>query len=386
MVAPPEVPNGLRLSAAYTWRLLVLAAAAYLVLNILGRIEFVVIALFVGLIITALVGPLVRHFDKVMPRWLAVALGLVMLFLLFTGVLTFISTSVAGEWTSLAAQFRDGIVQMQHWLANGPLQIRDQDFTLWYDKARQYLTDHQAGLVQGALGGVGTVVEVFAGFALAIFSAVCFLSGGSKIWDWIVELFPRRSQDRLDGAGLVAWRSFAGYTRGIIIVAAANAIFVCVLLLILKVPLAVPLALLVFFGTFIPLIGAPVAMVVSVVVALAARGPIIALVVLAGIALLGQFEGHVLQPLVMSRAVHIHPLAVAVAVVSGTLLAGLFGAVIAVPAVSVCYGIFKYWRDTSPSRAPDTPGGSGVSGDPDPDPLPARGGSSTLATDETALA
>ncbi len=367
MAAPPEVPDGLRLAAAFTWRFLILALAAYVVLNVLGRVEFVVVALFVGLIVAALVSPWVRLFDKFMPRWLAVTLGLLLLFLLVVGVLIFISSSVAGEWSSLAAQFRDGIQQLQQALEKSPLHLRNQDFIIWYDKGRQYVIEHRGDLAQSALGGAGTILEGFAGFALAIFSAVCFLSGGDKIWAWMVGLFPRRGQDRLSGAGFVAWRSFAGYTRGIIIVAAANAVFVLVLLLILRVPLAVPLALLVFFGTFIPLIGAPIAMLVAAVVALAARGPIIALIVIAGIALLGQLEGHVLQPLVMSRAVHIHPLAVAVAVASGTLLAGLFGAVIAVPVVSVCYGIFKYWRDTNPNRPPpDTPLESDVD---DVDPL-----------------
>lgn len=373
MAPPSEVPSGLRLAAAYTWRFLVLAIAAYLILNILGRLEFVVIALFVGLIIAALVAPWVRVFDKYVPRWLAVTLGLFLLLLVIAGVLTFISSSVAGEWTTLAAQFRDGIAQLAQALEKSPLHVHDHDFIIWYDKGRQYLIDHRGDLAESVLGGAGTIFEGFAGFALAIFSAVFFLSGGDRIWAWAVALFPRRSQDRIDGAGSIAWRSFAGYTRGIIIVAAANATFVCILLLILRVPLAVPLAFLVFFGTFVPLIGAPLAMMVAAVVALAARGPIIALIVIAGIVLLGQLEGHVLQPLVMSRAVHIHPLAVAVSVAAGTLLAGLFGAVIAVPVVSVFYGIFKYWRATNPNGPPSSSAESdGRDIDPVTDPTTAH--------------
>ena len=226
---------------------------------------------------------------------------------------------------------------------------------VWYDNVQIWLIDHRGDLAAGALGSAGTLFEVVAAMALAIFCAVFFLSGGSTIWQWAVKILPQPTRSRVDGAGHVAWRSFAGYTRGIIIVAACNAFVVCILLLVLGVPLALPLALLVFFGTFIPLIGAPIAMFVAVIVTLAARGPWIALIVLIGIFLLGQIEGHLLQPLVMSKAVNIHPLAVAVAVVSGTILGGLFGAVIAVPVVSVCYGVAKFWYQTKPADDPSAP-------------------------------
>ncbi len=217
------------------------------------------------------------------------------------------------------------------------------------------MLDNRGNLAAGVVGSAGRVLEIVAVLALAVFSAVCFLGGGAGIWHWALRVLPQPTRARVDGAGHVAWRSFAGYTRGIIIVAACNAIFVCVLLLVLGVPLALPLSLIVFFGTFIPLIGAPVAMFIAVIVALAAKGPIIALVVLLGIALLGQLEGHVLQPLVMSKAVNIHPLAVALSVAAGTILAGLFGAVIAVPVVSVCYGVAKFWHQTKPADDPTAP-------------------------------
>lgn len=348
---PRGVPPGLAQAASYAWRILVVGLLAYVVLSLLGQLQLVVVALFVGLIIAAIVGPLVNVLDKAIPRPLAVTFGLIVLIGGFILILVFITTSVTGQWESLANQFVDGVGQMQRWLEGPPLNIESADFTLWYANAQQWILDNRGELFSGVVGSAGTVLEVVATIALALFSAVFFLAGGSKIWAWAISVFPQPTKARIDGAGLVAWRSFAGYTRGIIIVAATNAVFVCVLLLVLGVPLALPLSLLVFFGTFIPLIGAPIAMFVAVVVALAARGPVVALIVLAGIFVLGQLEGHILQPLVMSKAVNIHPLAVAVAVASGTLLAGLFGAVIAVPVVSVCYAISKFWFQTAP--APD---------------------------------
>lgn len=352
---PPLVPRGLAQAAAYAWRILAVLALAYVVLSVLGQLELVVIAVFVGLIIAAILGPIVKVFRKVLPRGLAVALGLVVLLLVLGGIVAFIAGSVSGQWASLASQFGSGIGEIQNWLEGPPFNIDSQDFNQWFENARQWIVDNRGNLAAGAVGSAGRVLEIVAVLALAVFCAVCFLAGGGGIWQWALRALPQPTRARVDGAGLVAWRSFAGYTRGIIIVAACNAVFVCVLLLILGVPLAFPLSLIVFFGTFIPLIGAPIAMFIAVIVALAAKGPVIALVVLLGIALLGQLEGHVLQPLVMSKAVNIHPLAVALSVAAGTILAGLFGAVIAVPVVSVCYGVAKFWNQTKPAPDPQAP-------------------------------
>jgi len=350
-----KVPPGLSQAAAYSWRILAVGLLGYVLLSVLGQLQLVVVALFIGLILAAIVGPFVGLVNRALPRALAVTVGLVVFVGGFVGILVFITTSVTGQWETLAQQFVQGVAQMQTWLQGPPLNVQSADFTVWYENGQQWIIDNRGELFSGVVGSAGTVHEIVATLALTLLSAVFFLAGGSKIWAWAISAFPQPTKARIDGAGLVAWRSFAGYTRGIIIVAASNAVFVCVLLLVLRVPLALPLALLVFFGTFIPLIGAPIAMFVSVVVALAARGPVMALIVLAGIFVLGQLEGHVLQPLVMSKAVNIHPLAVAVSVASGTLLAGLFGAVIAVPVVSVCYAVSKFWFQTAPAPNKERP-------------------------------
>ncbi len=362
---PSLVPRGLAQSAAYAWRILAVLVLAYVILYVLGQLELVVIAVFVGLIIAAILGPIVNLFQKFLPRGIAVALGLITLLAILLGIIAFIAGSVSGQWETLAAQFGNGVGEIQRWLEGPPFNIDSGDFGVWFDNARQWVIDNRGNLAAGAVGSAGRVLEIVAVMALAVFCAVCFLGGGSGIWRWALKAFPQPTRARVDGAGHVAWRSFAGYTRGIIIVAACNATFVCILLLVLGVPLALPLALIVFFGTFIPLIGAPVAMFIAVVVALAAKGPIIALVVLLGIALLGQLEGHVLQPLVMSKAVNIHPLAVALSVAAGTILAGLFGAVIAVPVVSVCYGVAKFWSQTKPADDLAAP----LEGDDGPQPV-----------------
>lgn len=335
------VPGPLASAAAWSWRLLVVGVVGWFVLKLLTRLEFVVIALFVGLVVTALVLPLSRFLDRFLPTWLAVALGILALVLVVAGVFAFIGGSVAGEWSTLSDQFREGAGKLVEWGHRGPLHLSQQTLTGWYDTVRHWLTTHRTTIAAQTIAGAGTLLELLTGLALALFSSVFFLSGGPRIWDWTVGLFPHRSRGTVDRVGTAAWATFAGYTRGIVIVAASNGVLVLISLLVLRVPLALPLALLVFFGTFIPIIGAPVALFVAAVVALAARGPVVALVVVVLVVVIGQVEGHVLQPLVMSRAVSIHPLAVAVVVAAGTVLAGVIGAVLAVPITAVLHTCAK---------------------------------------------
>lgn len=352
---PDDVPRGLRVAAAYAWRLLVIGALLWVIISLLARLEFVVIALFFGLIITALVGPLVRLFDRVMPRGLAVALGLVVSILAVGAVFTFIGAQLIEQLPNIGEEFRSGLDQIDRWLQEGPLGWDADRIQGYVDDLRAWINSNQAGFAEGIIGSAATVAEILTGLFLAIFSAIFFLAGGDKIWSWLLSLVPKRQRPRVDGAGHVAWNTLSGYTRGIVIVAASNALLVAIGLSLLRVPLSVPLSLLVFFGSFIPIIGAPIAMVIAAVVALAAKGPLVALGVIVMIALIGQFEGHVLQPLVMAKAVSIHPLAVALSVAAGTVLAGIIGALIAVPVVSVVYAVSKFWVQTTPRVRPREP-------------------------------
>jgi predicted PurR-regulated permease PerM len=346
-----HVPVTLRLMADWSWRLLVVGVVGWFLIQLLARLQFLVIALFVGLVVTALVLPLVRAFRRRIPKALAVALGLLILLIGVLGIFAFIGGSVAGEWSSLASQFRDGIGKIEIWGQQGPLHLRPATITGWYDSARIWLSGNGSTIIARTLSGAGTVLEVLTGLALAVFSSVFFLIGGEGIWQWVVSLTPRKSHAVVNRAGSAAWSTFAGYTRGIIVVAASNAVLVLIVLIVLRVPLALPLSLLVFFGTFIPIIGAPVALLVAAVVAVASRGPVVALIVVALVVVIGQIEGHLLQPLVMSRAVSLHPLAVALVVAAGTILAGVIGAVLAVPVASVLHAVIKEISRTAEASA-----------------------------------
>ncbi len=335
-----QVAPRLWLGAGYAGRVIVIFALIYLIFIGLGRVSLAVFAVFGALVLTALLRPLVDLLDRVLPRPLAVATGLLSGFAAVAGVFVFIGVSIAGQSRDLAAQFQQGIGKVTQWLADSPAHIRPQTIDTGVEQARRWLIEHRGALAGQVLGGASTVAEVATGFILAVFCAVFFLSGGRGIWAWFLDQVPPVTRDRWDGAGRAAWSTFEGYARATVIVAASNAAIVAVALLLLRVPLAVPLALLVFLASFIPLVGGAFSLAVATVVALAAKGPGTALVVLALIVLVGQLEGHVFQPLIMSRSVRLHPVVVILSVTCGSLLGGLPGALLAVPVVAVGWSIF----------------------------------------------
>ena len=343
------VHPGLRITAAYAWRVIIVAVAVYLLFVALAKLTLVAVAVFVGLVITALLRPLVDLLSRKIPRALSVAVALLLTIVAIGGIFTFVADSVAGQSTKLSNQFVSGLNEIERSLAGAPFHVRAVDLTQAGQQIRRWVTQNGGSLAGQALGGASVAVEVLTGLALAVFCSVFFLNSGSRIWVWVLSQTGRTSR-RWDCAARAGWATFAGYTRGIVIIAATNAALVCVALLILRVPLALPLAMLTFFATFIPLIGAPIALFVATLVALAARGPLIALLVLALIVIIGQIEGHLLQPLVMSRAVNIHPLAVALSVACGTILYGVIGAVVAVPLVAVTWTVWTPLRVRHPLR------------------------------------
>ena len=342
--ADQDVRYGVRVAAGYAWRLIAITIAVYGIFIFLGRIQLVGIAVFVGLVISALLRPVADRLELVLPRALAVAVAVLTGVVFVAGVFAFIATSVAGQSATLSAQLSNGVNEIDQWLRRGPLHLSSSQLSGAVDQARLWISGHQAALIGQALGQASFALEVLTGFALAVFCSIFFIHSGDRMWAWFLRETPPTMRAKIDIAGRAAWETFAGYTRGIVIVAATNALLVCLALLGLRVPLALPLALLVFFATFIPIIGAPIALAVATVVALAGRGPLVALLVLVLIAVIGQIDGHVLQPLVMSRAVAIHPIVVALAVGCGTVLAGLVGAIIAVPLVSVAWAVNRKLR------------------------------------------
>ncbi|MFJ6498492.1 AI-2E family transporter [Streptomyces virginiae] len=341
----PPVSAFLRTAASYAWRLLVVGAAVYALFAVLGRFHEIAVALFLGLVVAALLWWPTRRLARVLPRSVAVAVTLLGSALVLLGVLTLVGTAVAGESTTLAREFRDGISSIEEYLEKPPFRLNPNALSDLQSRLGTYLSSHRSTLLSQALSGAGALVHVLTVLALGAFCSFFFLHGGDRQWSWFCAQLPRSVRARVGIAGAAAWRTFTGYTRGIVLVAATNALLVGVALYFLGVPLAVPLAVLEFFAAFIPLIGSPVALAVAAVVALAAKGPFVAGLVVALIVVIGQIEGHLLHPLVMSRAVRLHPLVVAISVVAGAIAAGVVGAVVAVPLVSVTWSVHTALRD-----------------------------------------
>lgn len=351
------VGHGLRVAAAYAWRLLVVGVVAYAVFSLLGRLQLVAVALFLALVITAVLRPLADLLARHMPRTPAVVLSIGGSVLLVLGLLALVGRLVAGESGRLGHEFAGGLGRIERWLEGSPFHVSHAVLSNLQDKVAHLISENRSVLITSALSGVGRAVEVVTGLVLALFCSLFFIRSGDRFWRWFKDLIPPSARDPWDRAGRAAWRSFAGYTRGIIIVAATNAVLVGIALYALGVPLALPLTLLEFFAAFIPLVGSPVALGVATVVALATRGPVVAIVVLCLIVVIGQLEGHVLHPLVLSWAVRLHPVVVAVSVIGGSILAGVIGAVVAVPMVSVAWSVISELR-TPPEpagRSPDSP-------------------------------
>lgn len=349
-VPQESVPIWLKSSAGWAWRLIIVAFAIGLVVFATSRVQLVFIALFVALVFSAVLRPVVNIYGKIMPRALATALALLSGILVVGGLLAYVVASVAGQWQKLSDQFATGTDQIFEFLENGPLPftITVDDMRGWFEDGQQWVQDHAGDIAGTAFEQAGTVVEVFTALALAVFCTIFFLARGDSMWSWFLNQLPSRLRDTWKVVGGAGWYTFSGYTRGTVIIAVTDGILAGIFLTILGVPLAAPLAVLVLIGAFIPLIGAPAAMVIAMVVALAADGIWKAALVGVGIALIGQFEGHVLQPLVMGKQVSLHPIVVAISVTAGTLLAGILGAVIAVPLVAVAWAVFSQLRTLDP--------------------------------------
>jgi predicted PurR-regulated permease PerM len=341
-----NVPAWLRTSAGWSWRLIAVVAAVALVFYATAQVRIVFVAVFLALVLTSVLRPVTDWYARVMPRPLATALALLSGILLFGGLLTYVIASVAGQWTQLAGEFDTGIQQILDILEDGPFGVSvtvDQIDDL-VGQGRTWVADNAENLLSQAAQSAGSVVEGFMVIALAIFCTVFFVNSGAQMWRWFLSQIPLAYRARWHDAAAAGWYTFSGFARGTVIIALADGILAFVLLTILGVPLAAPLAVLVFIGAFIPLIGAPLAMIIAAVVALAAQGFVTAFIVTIGIALIGQLEGHVLQPLIMGKQVALHPVVVALSVLSGTVLAGILGAIIALPLVSVAWAVFSTLR------------------------------------------
>lgn len=329
--------------AAWSWRFLVIVAAGVVAGYGLIQIKTVVVPVLVAALISSLLGPVVNWLERhKVPRTAGTLLTLLVSVLLLTGLLTLAGASIVSGIRDLSATAWEGIQRLLSWLSTGPLQLSQEDIDAYVQQIQTQLQSNAQTIASGALSVGTSVGNVLAGSLIALFCLFFFLKDGSLIWSWLVRLFPRVARDRVDVAGQKAWFSLSSYARTQIMVAFIDGVGIGLGAWLLGVPLALPLGVLVFLGSFIPIVGAVVTGSVAVAVALVDQGIWVAVAMLGVVLLVQQAESNLLQPLLMSRALKLHPVAVLLAVASGTIVGGVVGALFAVPVVAVANTVLHY--------------------------------------------
>ncbi|BBY33853.1 AI-2E family transporter [Mycolicibacter minnesotensis] len=361
--ADESVHPTVRKAAAWAWRLLVLFGAVLVVLLVMRRLEVIVVPVAIAMMMSALLLPGVDWLSRHgVHRGLAVFLLLLGGLAVLAGLLSFVIDQFIDGVPELVEQVTQVINSTQHWLVEGPLHLSSEQIDSAGDTVVVGLRNNQAKLTSGALSTAETITKIFTGAFVVLFALIFFLYGGRDIWRFTVKFFPSNVRATVHAAGVAGFESLIGYVRATFLVALVDALGIGIGLAVMAVPLALPLASLVFLGAFIPLVGAVLTGLLAVLVALIAKGWIYGLVTLGLIIAVNQLEAHVLQPLVMGRAVSIHPLAVVLGISTGVILAGIVGALLAVPLIAFIDRAVRVLVDASDS------GPSEVSDDDPTDP------------------
>ncbi len=331
-----SIPFGVRLAASWSWRMLLIGGVLAVVVFLIIQLRLIVIPILVAVLVGALLVPFSGLLQKHRwPKWLAVTTAMLSALVVVGGLLTLGITQIVRGSDELAAQSLVAWDEFREWLLEGPFHITESQLNDWVDQIITSVQEDSSVLVSGALSLSSSLGHFLAGMLLALFATLFILIDGRGIWNWIVGIFPRRGRAAIDGAGHAGWATLQNFVKVQILVATIDAIGIGLGAFFLGVPLAVPIAILVFLGSFIPIVGAVATGALAVFVALVYNGPVIALIMLGIVLLVQQVEGHVLQPLIMGTAVKVHPLGVVVAVATGSLLAGIPGALFAVPVAAV---------------------------------------------------
>ena len=338
----PAVPAGLAITAAWCWRILVVATTFLALVLLFHRLYLVVLPVSFSFLLAALLHPLVlllRGWG--FPRPLATWGTLIIAFLVLSAIGWFVVQQASADYDRLVSQVDDVIGQLRGYVERipGTNNIQLQDLQ---DRVLNAFKSHTQTVASGLLTAGTVVGEAVTGLIVTFFVTFFFLDDGDRMWSWTVRLFPHDVQPSIRGAGYRAWHVLSGWIVGTAIIAAFHGVVIGTVLFLLGVPLAFPLAVMVFVGSFIPIVGAVLFGGLAVLVTLVAQGPISAVILLAVLLVENQVEAHLLQPFIVGRAVRLHPVAIVVALTGGGLLAGIFGAILAIPIVASAHAAVKY--------------------------------------------
>ena len=359
-----SVPPALKIAAAYSWRILLVVAMVGVLVFLVITFRYILVPFLVAILVAALLVPFVNFLMRHRwPKWLAILVAMLTTIGVITGLIVLVVLQVRAGFPDLQDKSLAAYESFKDWLLTSPFQLSESDINGYLDELFAAIQRDSSALVGGILSVGSTAGHVLAGVLLALFATLFILIDGRGIWSWFVPLFPRRSRPAVGGAGEAGWITLTTFVKVQIFVAFVDAVGIGAGAWILGLffggfPLVIPIAVAVFLGAFVPVVGALLTGALAVFVALVYLGPLPALIMLGIVLLVQQVEGHVLQPLVMGTAVRVHPLAVVFAVAAGGFTAGIPGALFAVPTIAVLNVVVKYlaagqWRTTPHPKLED---------------------------------
>jgi len=330
------VPRPLAVAAAWSWRLVVVIFAIATLAIVLFQLRVVTVPFFVAVLFTTVLVPPAKFFER---RGFKPALAVLAVFVLaialISAIVYMLSTPVANQLSDLGPQVKKGVDDVNNWLQTGPFHLTDAQIDQYYDKAVDQAKSNSGSLGAGFAHGAAIALEVITSFFVTIILTIFLTKDGEKLFAWWVGLLPSDKQEKADRVGKRMWHALQGYLRGVAFTGFVDAALIGTGIAIVGVPLVLPLVLLTFFGAFLPVVGASLAGLVAVLVALVNGGVADAVIVLCIVIAVQQIEGHILQPVVMSRAVSVHPIVILMSLAIGALMAGIIGAFLAVPLVAM---------------------------------------------------
>lgn len=363
------MPPTLNIVAAWSWRVIVIGVVVYFFAMILARLSFVTLPVAIAFLLTALLYPITSRLRRAGFRPIYATWTTMLVALAFIGGLGFLIGNRANdEFPGLVAQIQQTARDVQAWLLTGPLHLREAQIADFVEELTRQINEQRSQITDTVLTGATALVEALAAIVLLLFVTFFLLKDGDRIWAWFLRAFGGVS-DRVDRAGRAAWRTLSHYVLGTVAVAAVHALVIGIVLAGMRVPLWAPLAVLIFFASFIPIVGIFFAGGVATLVVFGSQGWVYALIFVGVLVVEQQLENHVLQPLIVGRALEFHPLAIIIVLAVGGIIGGIAGAVVAVPVTAVIYRALPELRRDRPEEPPKP-----VEPDPpEPEPSPGAG-------------
>ena len=329
------LPHRIVLVMAWVVAVAVIGGGIWLGVRALAAVAVVVVPCAVAVLLVALLTPLNAGLRRVLPRGVAALVSVVLFLLLLAGIGTLVGFSIAGNLNTLVQELQGSLTSAWQQILNSPLPITDQTVTQVESRLQNSLQTVLTRAAGTLLTVTETSIRLGAGALLGLFVLIFLLYDGEHVWGWLRGLFPERAERRLKAAGDAAWVTVSGFVQGTALIAVIDATLMGLTMYFLGVPLYLSLALLIFVGAFIPIVGALTTGALACLVTLGTSGLAAALILLAALLVTNELEGHVLQPFVIGRYVRLHPLAIVLVIGIGTVLGSVPGALVAVPTAGV---------------------------------------------------